>query len=728
MKTLPSRYGLLLILIIYLLLGVTTSVIVPLGEAPDEMDHYLYVEYLLEKKTFPVMYPAFADNFTLEANQPPLYYLLGALVTGWVDIQESGRLPFNACFSFEPTDPGRQTFYRHSSAEKFPWQGTVLAFHLLRFLSIGLGAATVVLTYILGKQIDRYDARVALLAAALLAFNPQFIYIMASANNDNLTAVLGAAILLLCVKVAQSSFTSSSRHVLLLALLIGLGALTKFSLLGLWPLAFLAILWPAWQQRRIPWSHLAWLAGLPVVIAGWWYWHNYQLYGDPLVWAVHLAAKEAYVARADPLQTADLLDFIWIHFQTYWGWFGWLNIKLPLWVYLILAAMTGIALIGLLKKLQQNWSQLRSGRWPIAVTFSFLSVLIIYISLLRYIQTINWSGYQGRLAYTVAAPLAVFLAVGLISLMGSRRAQMVGSGLLILAVAVLVLVVSPAYPRPQIYRPDSPTAVFLSDCARFENRLELEAYDLAEPARPGTDLPITLYGYGLASSPAPQTMAVQIAGREGEVVGQAETDVTWQIGQVVSITLDVPVALEALPVRAVFQAGLLSPDGSWQMAASPNNRPLELPVSLGTVKLAPAVPIVAEPQQKVGAEFDSQLILLGYDLAMMETAVALTLYWQAVVPMSHDYTMFVHVLDEGGHLLSQHDSQPINGWYPTTIWDMGEVVADTITLPLPTEAGGSRPYQLAVGVYWLETLARLPVTRAGVHQPDDQLLLEFMGN
>ncbi len=238
----------LLILSLYLVLAVVMSVVVPLGEAPDELDHFLYVRHLVRERSFPVMDPVFANNETLEANQPPLYYLLGALLTGWIRMDEAGELPLNSCFSANPDDPGRQNFYLHYPAEQFPWQGTVLAFHLVRFLSVGLGAGTVWLAYTLGRQIAPDGKGVGLAAAALLAFNPQFIFITASANNDNLTAFLGAAIVLACIKLAQFPLALSPRRLIPVSLLIGLGLLTKFSLLGLWPLAFLAVL--LWGIRK----------------------------------------------------------------------------------------------------------------------------------------------------------------------------------------------------------------------------------------------------------------------------------------------------------------------------------------------------------------------------------------------------------------------------------------------------------------------------------------------
>lgn len=710
--------GLWLILGLYLILGTASSVIVPLGESPDEVDHFLYIQHLVQQHTFPVMVPSFADNETMEANQPPLYYGVAALLTGWAFGDESADWPLNACFVMDPQAAGRTTFYRHTPAEQFPWRGPFLAFHLARLLSLVWGAGTVLLAYGLGRELWQDDTRVGLAAAALLAFNPQFIFITASVNNDTLTTFLGAAIVLTSIKLAHTP--THQPTLTLLALLLGLGAVTKFSLLALGPLALLAVWWPAWSTRHWPWRETIWLLGLPILLAGWWYGRAYLLYGDPLAWEVHLAAKGAFVQRTTPLRPVDLLDFALIHFQSYWGWFGWLNIKLPGWVYGGLAGLVAAAFLGLGKAAQRWWSQ-RPHSLPVAPLFTMLAVLIIYAALFRYIQTINWSGYQGRLAYTVAAPIAALLAVGLASLGGSRLAWGSSLALLPLAVASLLGVVMPAYARPQIYQPDPHLVQFVPTCARFATGWEVEGYILGEPVYPGATVPVTLTGYGIAQGAQPQIVVVQLMGREGAIVGQAQTSLTWSSGQVVSVTLPLPISATALPSQGVIRAGLLSEDGGWQTAVTPGGRLLSVPVDLGTFKLAPTEPVTARPQQIVRANFADQLILLGYDLTQTGNRVTITWYWQAAASMNSDYTFFAHLLAPDGHILGQYDSQPQAGWYPTSLWIIGEIVVDSFTLELSGET--AEPLQIAVGVYPLATLERLPVTWQGVPQADNQIIL-----
>ncbi|MBK8431106.1 MAG: hypothetical protein IPL28_07335 [Chloroflexi bacterium] len=56
------------------------------------------------------------------------------------------------------------------------------------------------------------------------------------------------------------------------------------------------------------------------------------------------------------------------------------------------------------------------------------------------------------------------------------------------------------------------------------------------------------------------------------------------------------------------------------------------------------------------------------------------------------------MLDGAGNLIAQQDSQPWDGRYPTTLWQVGELVAETKTIPLPAVTSSDR---LAIGAYVL---------------------------
>ncbi len=728
------RLALPLIITCYLALGLAYSVATPLGEAPDEVDHVRYLQWLAQAGELPVMQPAAEDNLTMEANQPPLYYLLGAgvwrLVAGGDAADEAELLSFDfaPCFPLDPADLGRKQFYLHSAAEAFPYSGEFAAFHAVRFLSLIMGAGAVWLAYVIGRQVAPGDERVALFAAALLAFNPQFLFVTASANNDNLTLLLGAGIVALASSLARRA---DYRRIAILGILLGLGALTKLSLFALWPVAFLGLLlgaraadgnWKATLRRFIPGAVV--LVLIPLLIAGWWYWRAQLLYGDPLAWNVHLQAKGDSVARLTPFTAADLWDFIRTHFVTYWATFGWLNIRLPAAAYWLLAIMLLAALAGV-ALLIGDWIRSRRAAPPekssaamvdmIPLALNALAITCVYLSLLRYIQVINWSGYQGRLAYAMAASGAALLAAGLWRLGGRALVWVAAGGLATLAVGGLVLVLGTEYARPLIYQPAS--AEF-RPCIRMLD-WQIEGASVPERVMPGEALVVTLHGFGLKDNEA-APLRLDLVGRGGEIIAQADERLVVTAGEPFSSTITLRVEESALPARALLRVAVPAGDGLLPLTNA-RGQPLENPVPLDWVKIPPASATSEAPPYSSGARFGDQIVLKGYDEQNVENSVLrLTLQWQALSEMASDYAFFVHVLDAGGNQLGQWDGQPLEGAYPTSIWDIGEVVRDTIELPLPADAA-----TLAIGVYDPETGARLTVySAAGERLPDDWLLID----
>ena len=83
------------------------------------------------------------------------------------------------------------------------WRGTALAIHLIRFLSVLMGAGTVYLGYRLLLEIWPERWGLALAAAALTAFNPMFLFISGAVNNDNLAMLLCALGIWLLVRLVK---------------------------------------------------------------------------------------------------------------------------------------------------------------------------------------------------------------------------------------------------------------------------------------------------------------------------------------------------------------------------------------------------------------------------------------------------------------------------------------------------------------------------------------------
>jgi hypothetical protein len=114
--------------------------------------------------------------------------------------------------------------------------------------------------------------------------------------------------------------------------------------------------------------------------------------------------------------------------------------------------------------------------------------------------------------------------------------------------------------------------------------------------------------------------------------------------------------------------------------------------------------------------------LRGFDLITSSQALSLTLYWSAPATLTQDYKSFVHLAPlDNPEPLRQADRFTRDGMYPTGMWLPGEVVSDTVTLDLRDVPAGE--YQLAMGWYDPNTLARLPGRDNGVVLSDGRYVL-----
>ena len=142
-------------------------------------------------------------------------------------------------------------------------------------------------------------------------------------------------------------------------------------------------------------------------------------------------------------------------------------------------------------------------------------------------------------------------------------------------------------------------------------------------------------------------------------------------------------------------------------------QPLGEPVVAGQLAVKDSIQTEPGPiGHPATANFGSQIELLGYDTARQPGSLAVTLHWRVLQPPAEDYSVFVHLLDAEGQIVAQHDGQPQNGAYPTSVWDLGEVIADEHALDLPAKLPAGR-YQLRVGWYLPGTGDRLPVVGGG---------------
>jgi 4-amino-4-deoxy-L-arabinose transferase-like glycosyltransferase len=113
-------------------------------------------------------------------------------------------------------------------------------------------------------------------------------------------------------------------------------------------------------------------------------------------------------------------------------------------------------------------------------------------------------------------------------------------------------------------------------------------------------------------------------------------------------------------------------------------------------------------ENHVGVVLGDQVRLLGYDLDARNAepggSLVVTLYWEALAPMSRNKQVFVHLFD--GVLWAQHDGAPECDINPTTRWEPGQIIPDSHIVSLP-ENMPTGPMPLLVGMYDLLSGERL---------------------
>jgi len=353
LRTIRRHWAITGIIVAFIALGAAYSVVTPIFEASDELWHYPFVKHLADSNGLPVQDASTDQPWRQEGSQPPLYYALSALATFWINTDDAyeGHPPL---LWYNPhvdngvlTADGNTNLVVHSQQEAFPWHGTALAVHLIRFLSVLMGATTVLLTYLTALEIFPGRKDLALGAAAINAFTPMFLFISGAVNNDNLVVPLCSLALLMMVRIANRKSQISSPRWALLGLVVGLAILTKESAIGLLALAALTITYVTYRQR----SMRTLLEGGPImmalaaIISGWWFVRNWKLYGDPLGLNVFLDI----LGRRHPPATLRQLWGERIGFaMSYWGLFGGVNVPMDTWIYRLLNLLAIVAAIGVL--------------------------------------------------------------------------------------------------------------------------------------------------------------------------------------------------------------------------------------------------------------------------------------------------------------------------------------------------------------------------------------------
>jgi len=720
-----------ILLAVFVVLALVYAWATPVFEASDELWHFGMIQHIAETGQLPVQQPGIETIYEQEGSQPPLYYLIGALIVSPLD-----RSDFEAVRAANPHVkagiPGaldNKNLVLRTTPHP-PLTGTVLAVMIVRLFSIALGVVTVAAIYASARIVTPTQPNIALLAAGLTAFNPMFLFITASVNNDNLVTALNSLVIWQSLILLRDGF--DTRRSIVIAILIALASLSKLSGNVVVPVVALAALWVARQRRD--WRGLVTLGvlmlGIWAVVSGWWYARNITLYGE-------LFGTSTMVAVAGGRPTAFDLGVLLREFEgfriAYWGLFGAVNVLTFDAFYRIMDVVTLLAVIGMGIWL---WQQRRQ-RDALAYVIPLLAIMMIGA-----FSVIVWTSQtlasQGRLLFPFVAASSPLLALGLTtaaSIIMNRRdtenteknglsapLRFVLPSIAVILLAVFAAIVpfasiAPAYaaPQPLAVLPESARPVY----AQYGN-VALIGYETPNVRyQPGDTLPITLYWQIIAPSQRNESLYITAFAGDSEVGkvdsypggGRLQTT-RWQAGEIYADTY-------VMNLIDAGQVGTLRLQIGWwhyptETIIAPvdaNDQPIEAVLLDGGGYLNPAAPPVINNLTPATATFGNAIALEGYRLDGDDN---LMLLWRGLGTLPEDYTVFVQVLNGDGQIVGQGDALPPLG---TRFWRAGDNIASNHAIAYPD----SRPtgtLRLFIGWYRPSDFLRLPVAA-----PDNAFLL-----
>jgi 4-amino-4-deoxy-L-arabinose transferase-like glycosyltransferase len=373
---------------------------VPVGEAPDEAAHLAYVNYLLGRHALPPLAtPPYGDRY--ESYQAPLEYMATALVASALGIH-------SAALSYQPN--AGFSFFRQGSRAYLPGAGAGLLerrFRVLRIARLPWAALTAVLVFLTAHRLAGGRVGLALGAAIPFVLAPQFLFVSGTVNNDGAVTACAALAILALVHLLDAA-SPSPAVALLAGSAAGLAPFGKASGFLLFaPLGLVAVL----LARRKAYRPAILLLAAAGALAALWFglaeWRFGALLPPPPT-----GLRQGLGAGRELLHP-HWIGALWVSF---WGKFGWLNVRLPVASYLCFVLPSVLVVVGLLRRAGRlDEESPGKWRWLVAATLGANLVLIVV-----YLVRIDWQP-QGRYLFPAMPALAGAAALGLRALAAHPR-------------------------------------------------------------------------------------------------------------------------------------------------------------------------------------------------------------------------------------------------------------------------------------------------------------------
>jgi 4-amino-4-deoxy-L-arabinose transferase-like glycosyltransferase len=685
----------------------------PVFEGPDEYEHFTYARAIANTGSLPnpAIIQEFDNSVFGEFHQPPLYYLLAAPIIAISG--DEGILPFTEMDNpyypqrIDLTGNDNKNSFFHAQDEGPLRGGYTLAVHAVRGLSILIGVGTLLVSYQIFLLLWSDSVHIRLLALGIICFWPQFIYLSGSITNDVLSYFFITSGLALLLRQIQRG--SSTRIAVLLGIVLGLGFLTKLSTaFMLFPVGLAVLL-----DRRA-WRGAVWTAVIIALLAGWWYVRNYTLYGDPTgVSIIYDYSAPTELIGDGSFNLRVSLERVPYAYDTLWARFG--SIPVNEWFYRFYDVMVIIALIGVLfRAIRGKW------RSPGRKERVHEIIVLICFALVWVVATVYWSGRvwsgnQGRFLLPGISIWGAGLAWGIAQWVPQRGARVV-YGIAVGCFAFVAFSTYLHYFRPAFSILAAPETISHPLQYRFEDAAELIGVesDLVR-SMPGDTATFTLYWRAI--SPTERPLQAYLHSIENDLVRRDSMPATgnllstdWRPGQVWSERYVVEIPGQADEQQMVHLiAGLYDPVEGKTLDAIAADGTVVTPIvgRLGVGSTPQDVTVKYEFGEVIGLASDPRV-------RVDDGSSTVCLDWVSLGETSVDYHVFVHLVTPDGELISQHDGQPRQESYPTSVWQTGEAVEDCIVLN--HEAAVMPEWTLSLGLYSLGDNARLPLMNKETNQ------------
>jgi hypothetical protein len=455
------------------------ALITPVFQGPDEVDHFAYVQSLVERGDKPINDPhsaqlrwSSAEYLALEGTDFLTDHQVGDTRAPWLSAQARAyQDQFRRLHPHRNDGGGYTTSATHGPLYYLALAPAYLAtahasifsqLTLTRFTSALLGALVVLFTYLLARELAPRRPWLAVLAALLVAYEPMFGFISGIVNNDVGVNATAAALELLLIRLLRRGITIpwgalTGAVLILLPSVKGTG-------LSLYPVAALVFIAALWRYHRrsdlLGWAALA----LAALLVG-------ELSTHVLSPAFAAgsstpggAAPSAIGTNANAVSEAlhhlpDFLSYLWqvflprlpfmtahfpsavypgfvIFIERGWAAFGWYDVFFPSWVYAVILALSLFVLV------LSPWAARREWSWLSAHAPEALAVIVIPIAVIvGFVAAYYTPGARptiaefGRYAFPAIGPIAL-LVVGALHAFGRRWMPYAGVALLVAMLAL----------------------------------------------------------------------------------------------------------------------------------------------------------------------------------------------------------------------------------------------------------------------------------------------------